>query len=272
MKTALLFIALCLQLYDLSGFLSSMHKRFFNNSLEYTTPLNHSSWQELVNDDQYQHLIVGAAPEWNSLFPLAKYALDNDLSINRFYVARGIDIKINMYASQALQNVNDDTIYVWEKNNTLGAKPNILNYYELNNYIIGITPSKQLSASPPESNILNRYQYKFNGQYLQDGFDENGIRHLYPSGFSFGPYIALNSGTYQIQITGKGLLNSEYLCYSEQGDVVYEPQNFSGNEQQVVFNICLENSITNFEIKITNFSSDETVVENLQIFPIDSTK
>ncbi len=115
MKTALLFIALCLQLYDLSGFLSSMHKRFFNNSLEYTTPLNHSFWQELVNDDQYQHLIVGASPEWNSLFPLAKYALDNDLSINRFYVARGIDIKINMYASQALQNVNDDTIYVWEK-------------------------------------------------------------------------------------------------------------------------------------------------------------
>lgn len=270
MKTMLLFIALCLQLYDLSGFLSSIHKRFCSNSLEYTTPLSHSSWQELANDDQYQHLIVGADQEWNSLFPLVKYALDNELSINKFYVARGIDTKINMYTSQELQNVKDNVIYVWEKNNTLGAKPNILNYYELNSYIIGIMPPKELSASPPEDNILNRYQYKFDGRYLQNGFDENGMRHLSPSGFSFGPYIALNSGTYQIQITGKGLLNNEYLCYSGQGDLVYQLENFLGDEQQVVFNICLEESISNFEIKITNLSSAETIVEDLQIFPIDS--
>ena len=119
---------------------------------------------------------------------------------------------------------------------------------------------------------MNRYQYKFDGKNLQNGFDENGIRHLYPSGFSFGPYIALNSGTYQIQITGKGLLNNEYLCYSEQGELVYPPENLLGNDQQVVFNIHLKESITNFEVKITNFSSVETLIEDLQIIAIDSTK
>lgn len=272
MKTTLLFMALCLQLYDLSGFLSSLHKRFFNSSLEYVTPLSHNSWQELVNDSKYQHLIVGTASEWNSLFPLATYALDNKLSINRFYVARGIETKINMHTEQELQNIKDNTVYIWEKNNTLGAKPDILDYYELDNYIVGIMPPKELSASRPEGSILNRYQYKFDGKNLQNGFDENGIRHLYPSGFSFGPYIALNSGTYQIQITGKGLLNNEYLCYSEQGELVYPPENLLGNDQQVVFNIHLKESITNFEVKITNFSSVETLIEDLQIIAIDSTK
>lgn len=136
---ALLCVCILLQLYDVSAKYSGIHRQYTTKT-EYESNLSDDIWSKIAPDD-YQHLVwVSHNTDGYQILYMAEFALRNQMSMNNYYFARGIDFR--EYTRKDMQNINEDTLYIFKPEDTWEYEDytlysEMLFFYEANGYIIG---------------------------------------------------------------------------------------------------------------------------------------
>ena len=133
----LLAICVILQVTDLSAKLKGQRKAFAKE-VTYTSPLQEEIWYEIPKIEEVSHIVCTSNNfSADDYLTLAKYAHDNDFTINNFYFARGIDVRENIKYS--LEHLDNKSIYLFY----IDEKETALNYglylYETDKFIVGTT-------------------------------------------------------------------------------------------------------------------------------------
>lgn len=209
---SLLALALCVQLYDLSGMLQTM-RNVFGQEASWTSPLNSPLWRDI--GQRYQRVLyVFPANAAADFIPLSDFAVHNGMSINTGNFAR-IDAKAEArarahLASQvATGSYDPDAIYVFNEPGLWGQAPLTLRNGAIAGEIDGIklvipefnrcsgcsTAGLKLHSSgswpaPALPSLIGKLQ------------DERLVAPAGAVGFlSYGPYARIPAGRYRYQIT-----------------------------------------------------------------------
>ena len=118
-------------------------------------------------------------------------------------------------------------------------------------------------ADLPDIECLEWF-YQFNGQNISGGFDKDNIRYLNPNGYSFGPYIPLEAGSYTVKIKGKNLSSHFIDVYSQLGDVHHDFTEES-NDDTLQIRFTLKAPVTNTEVFIRNDGDSIMKIEAFSI-------
>ncbi|MDR0454031.1 MAG: DUF6311 domain-containing protein [Deferribacteraceae bacterium] len=137
---ALLFFLL-IQLYDLHNFFVTKGN-IFSNHVEWETNLKSEFWNKLAKTQK--HIVfLGELPEHNNLYALTKYAIDNRMTVNDFYLARKNTELISSYERDEMKRIyngqaDKDTIYIFSED-TFNAVPFLkrLYVYKIDDIIVG---------------------------------------------------------------------------------------------------------------------------------------
>ena len=114
--------------------------------------------------------------------------------------------------------------------------------------------------------ILGNYSFDFNSnQYIQRGIDLDLQRRVYPGGLSFGPYMTLYSGKYNVTITGKDLTGLNFYCTYNNGLENINIKNLQKTKQQIMFEISTNIDLDNAEVVINNTENTTKILNSIEI-------
>lgn len=132
-------IAVCcfLQVFDISGRLVNLRKQFAKKET-YVSPFQDPVWEELSEKESLKHLVwVPNNFENREILEMAKWAIDNRLTMNNFYFARGIGVDED--TQEALRNPDDTYLFVFRQDEIQKNMDSDLNFYKADAYVVGTT-------------------------------------------------------------------------------------------------------------------------------------
>jgi hypothetical protein len=132
---AILILIICVaaQYFDLSEKLGEQRGNF--DKIEYSTPLQSELWSKLAKTETVKHIVwVSNNFENREIIHFARYADENNWTMNNFYFAR--DINVREYTEECMKNLNESCIYIFCSEDEIDYD---LNLYEADGYIIGTT-------------------------------------------------------------------------------------------------------------------------------------
>ena len=102
---------------------------------------------------------------------------------------------------------------------------------------------------------------------LMNGNDKDGDRVLLEGGSSFGPYIRLYPGRYQVIVEGHGLENAAYDCtYNDEGIPYLIPVEAAAEgDGRIIYYFNIDQVTDNVELRFFNESSVEVVIDSIRI-------
>ena len=102
---------------------------------------------------------------------------------------------------------------------------------------------------------------------LTDGEDKDGIRYVEGGGVSFGPYISLYPGIYQVTVYGQGLERAGIDCGATEDEEFYSiPANpMTVTDDSITYYIQLDEYTSNIEFRVYNHSSETLVIDRINI-------
>ena len=110
------------------------------------------------------------------------------------------------------------------------------------------------------------YKYDFanfdKGQWLRSGNDQNGVRTLHKNGVSYGPYIQLNDGIYNIEIKGKNVNSGKYTCSSNGIQIPFEKSTIADNES--VYTILCTKNCQRVDCTFQNTTNDNIQLNEIK--------
>lgn len=132
-------VILCLgiQMYDLSGVLLSTHNSY-KNKQKHELTLNSEFWKEIAESD-YKHVFYAQEGiDISSIFHLAEFALENDMTMNDFYFARIIDR--DKQTQEVLNKPDNQSVYIvlGEQKEEMSEYSNLF-WYEEDGFTVGVT-------------------------------------------------------------------------------------------------------------------------------------
>lgn len=263
----ILIFAFILQVIDLRNVLKDKHKNF-NQIKQYSTVFHESNkWQAVFQNNNIKHIFLATDIPQNELYAIADLCLKNHKTLNRFYIAHGSNAIFDNYFENAVENPNDDSVYIFKiskPEDEFSASFYNLNYFKIDNYLVGFT-QRQIFPDFEKYTPSQIFIYDFNGNYLNDGYDENGHRVLHKNGISYGPYLRLPAGKYLAEVEGKNLALSNISVYSDYGNNRSHQFDVEKTDKCVKINITLGEEVQNLEIFIQNLSDEELVMTSFKI-------
>lgn len=128
--------------------------------------------------------------------------------------------------------------------------------YDLSKAIQFKDENDNYSSQMEKENIYTCLSFK-DACHNEKAYNENGTRFLTKGGLSFGPYISLDAGTYEVEIIGSNLENAVYTAYTTNSDG-YMIDTVELNENKGVFKVHVNAPAESFEFCIRN-ASDELI-------------
>ncbi len=108
---------------------------------------------------------------------------------------------------------------------------------------------------------LTDYTVTFeDGLYLTNGEDQEGVRYIYSGGNSYGPYMTLYAGDYEVTIEGGSLDAAEFSCTGSSGEKVLNITDLDVSEEKATYQIHLDDTVYNVEFCIANNTEEETIM------------
>ena len=100
-----------------------------------------------------------------------------------------------------------------------------------------------------------------------DGEDKDGIRYVEGGGGSFGPYISLYPGIYQVTVYGQDLERAGIDCGATEDDEFYSiPANpMTVTDDSITYYIQLDEYTSNIEFRVYNHSSKPITLDRINI-------
>lgn len=272
---ALIAIAFCVccQLYDLSGVLKNRHE---NYSAVYVpeSPITKSFWSQLGQSEKLEHLVISEkiADPWGSyLYPFAGVAVENHWTLNNFYFARSYDGVADTW-KEALMAPTEDMVLVLSPEEheifAMSAAKEI-NFYEIDDVIVGLCDASLVSQKPmPRTS--SGFAYVFGeGQNMQGGEDIDGVRYIYPDGLSYGPYVAVAPGIYQVEIRGSNLDLGDYDATANAGSHQLILHGRKVEPDRVRYRIQVLEPIVDLETRVFNNSENTMTIQSLTLTELE---
>lgn len=266
-QTAAGAAVLCLQVYDIHVPLEQRHLGMLTRST-FQTSFTTSDFWEKVSSLPMEHVILASHfsdYDANTAWSVADWALDNGYSLNDFYFARDNTETFSEYVVQALTSPENNQLFIFKENDFFTAKKYRLHYYEVDGVIAGL---KEPLDGYQEllMDDMNEIVYRFGDNYVKNGSDHDGIRELYSSGLSYGPYWNLPEGTYHVTISGSGLQNCTITMQSlVMENFAYEIVNEQKTETVCSFDLAVSGDATAVEILIQNQAEENAVLEGITV-------
>ena len=252
-----LAICVCVQCYDLSAKAEELNHNYADR-ITYDNPLMESVWTDLGTEGEVKHLILSSSVVGSKyLYPLADIAAQNNWTLNDFYFARSIE-GVTLTWDKEISDPGKDMIFVmtaeeFEKKGM--ALSQTVAFYKLDGLVIGLPAGKRVSL--PEAEY--KYSYSFeNEENLHDGKDLNGVRYIYHEGVSFGPYIDLAPGIYEVSIQGTNLDQAQIYATCDAGKSDLKLLDYQESSTTVGYRIQVTEMMKDMETLIRNHS-DQTV-------------
>ncbi|WP_252221719.1 MULTISPECIES: DUF6311 domain-containing protein [unclassified Clostridium] len=275
-RQAVLFLAICIiiQMSDLSNMIANSNK-IFSNKVEYVSKLKSPIWKELYKEN-YKHIVFlkNTVEDDKLLWDLNNYAVDNGMTLNDGYIARkdtnSVETTKNKYVQELREGKSEeDTIYILGSNDNIvnSSKNYPLNYYNIDGMIIGLK-KKINSAEKIEINEILKTQINIlpaNNEYLTNGKDNEAGRIVSSQGSSFGPYIDLKAGDYEIVIMGDNLDKVNYDIYSNKGSSKINIQQIERSNQKIIFKFSSKSDLTDLECRIFNTTKEDVMLNKILI-------
>ncbi len=267
-KTGILMLCLAIQLMDIFPFVQSVRQRFSETAV-YQSPLQDQTWQLIGEDEKIQHVILIPGLPWEEQYHLAVWALDYGMTLNDFHMGHEAgEEQAFAQLEQDLAEPREDRVYIWRSDNTAECLNYDLYYYACDQYIVGLAePLEGVEPLAEDDSRLGSFSYSFAGQYLLNGADENGIRTLNPGGSSFGPYLNMAAGRYQVTIEGEHLDGGTFSIAYSNGDLLIPLVEYEQTENRVTFSFELDKRISDVEVVIVNEQEDILILNRIQIEP-----
>ena len=148
---------------------------------------------------------------------------------------------------------------------TTGQYDNCLWHDAMADYLVYSSDDYKVFGFDDYTNMLSvigSYNYAFNGEFLENGMDSEGTRYLYPSGFSFGPYITFYEGTYRVTITGENIQDLSLDCTSFHGEHHFDYVVISDTDTERIIEFTCDCDHYEGEVAVYNSSDSDTVSIN----------
>lgn len=132
-------VAACciLQIVDIGGKLAEQRVQFAKKTT-YVSPFQDDVWTELAQKESLRHLVWVSNSYGNrEILEFAKWAYDNQLTMNIFYFARGIGVMED--TQNSLRNPNDTYVFVFVPDEVQEYADCGLHFYEADGYVVGTT-------------------------------------------------------------------------------------------------------------------------------------
>lgn len=285
----LIVICMMIQLVDISNFISSKQERFMKY-VDYSARLDSEVWEYIAEgkkgieyitfedekEMEYEGNLWDIFTTYN-IFRLTEYAEEHDMVLNDFYMGRKNkknlkEEKLNALLKIKDKKAEDDLIYVFHKIPLNLTDRTNLNFYQIDNLIIGITDKipeeygNETNCEKIELDKITTYSVlPNNNQHLQFGYDTGNGRIINKEGISYGPYISLSKGSYIVQITGKNLNHGQYTVTYNKGEEQIPIEEFVVQEDFVQYRIHLYEDLTNVEFVIQNKLVEEILIEDIKL-------
>lgn len=126
-----------IQIVEYSGWIAEKHDRFFGVSGKQVT-----DWDEIDFPSEYKHM-VSFEDDNPFCMEAAYYAMQNGLSLNRFYFARDIDVLVEEHLREIREDIeskkfDDETIYLFDKESFEKYRNCGLYMYKEDNCVFGV--------------------------------------------------------------------------------------------------------------------------------------
>lgn len=132
-------VAACciLQIVDIGGKLAEQRVQFAKKTT-YVSPFQDDVWTELAQKESLRHLVWVSNSYGNrEILEFAKWAYDNQLTMNIFYFARGIGVMED--TQNSLHNPDDTYVFVFVPDEVQEYADCGLYFYEADGYVVGTT-------------------------------------------------------------------------------------------------------------------------------------
>lgn len=132
-------VAACciLQIVDIGGKLAEQRVQFAKKTT-YVSPFQDDVWTELAQKESLRHLVwVSNSFENKEILELAKWAYDNQLTMNNYYFARGIGVMED--TQNSLRNPDDTYLFVFVPDEVQEYADCGLHFYAADGYVVGTT-------------------------------------------------------------------------------------------------------------------------------------
>ena len=266
-----LAIAISIQMLDVSV---ALNRRvpLLNFDNPYESSLDVEPLEEFLSASGTTNLDI--IPDWDyDLYDFVILAANNGISVNNFAFSRAEELT-NMLRDQALETMakgDSNTAFIFRKTDTMLC-PSDLYYYDLGDFLLGSSYSSDILPRV-DSTGLNTFSYSGIPHYLNDGeYDEaTDTRTLHAGGVSFGPYIDMNVGQYEIVIEGTNLDALELNPHFTGRDGSYIPCTIASldtTNDSLTIIICVDSYNENFELTLTNQSEEDVNISMIEISKI----
>lgn len=102
-------------------------------------------------------------------------------------------------------------------------------------------------------------------EYLTNGEDKDGVRYIYEAGLSYGPYLSLIPGIYNVSITGTNLEWALPKFTSQYGADTHTLYNLQTTPTNISYRIQVTEMLQATEITLYNPTPDPITVESITI-------
>ncbi len=252
-----------LQALDMGEILKEKNEYFNQKNFPYEK-LTGDIWDSLGENETIRHLYLVSIMDKDTMYHLTDWALSHGKTVSRFYFARSMDREIDANLERALRAKSPEDLFLYTKEGELMRFGNGLQEYEAGDFILcyagdlpGLKPCK---AAEPVMEI--RFAV---GKWLENGEDQDGVRTLFSSGLSYGPYFEAPKGEYEIRIAGEGLSRAEILICSKESTYFHEFETKELTDESAVIALTLPENEADLQVAVRNLSEEPVVLTGIDV-------
>jgi len=266
MISVLLFV----QCQDMAGWLRFKGANF-RSAQAYETNLRTDVWRVIASE--YKHLFYTG--NIDNMYPVAKFAVENGLTLNDTYLARKDSGAIESYKRETLRRLNlgiaeDDTVYFFSIVPAAVLLNETLFVYEFDEMMAGFSRSMENRADMQGVRRINPGDgvdvMPPNGINMRNAVDEEGGRVLDTDGATWTIYYDLSPGMYTYEWHGENFQNATFDMAYGDGSATLAMMNADRTGASYRFEVLVVDGVSNLHARCFNPSEESVRIESVRLW------
>ncbi|MCD8068180.1 MAG: hypothetical protein LUE87_04700, partial [Lachnospiraceae bacterium] len=199
------------------------------------------------------------ASDTTKMYSIAKWAIENDMTMNRFYFARSIDGISDAWANK-IDNPGSADIFIFDFKDSADYS-GMENLYILDGFVIG-SASELPGLEEYDSYVIDPELF---GGNENTEMSEGGVMVCHNGGIIYGPYITVPEGNYSITYYGDNLQDCTFDCVCSEGSVSIEITIAAVTSNEITYEISLEERTEKVEFRLFNNSGSDAVLYQVKL-------
>ncbi len=152
--TGFVFIVILLiQVCDMHEKLDFLFTQFHSETTYEKQQKTVEFWEEIASKN-VEHVVLGSEYDKTTIFELTNWALDKSMTMNNFYFARSISELVEINLKKALRQADNDTIFLFMKDDVSNCSLYDLNCYVIDGMTVGYAEEIDGYEKIPETKLI----------------------------------------------------------------------------------------------------------------------